>query len=101
LRNCLGKRGGQNEYRQLGEDGPEVSVIGLGTWPLGGGLGAVEEKDAIATMRYAMDNGITLIDAAQSYENAEVRLGKALKDGYRDKCFIATKVSWKYSRGRR
>jgi len=86
------------EYRQLGKDGPKVSAIGLGLWPLVGGLGRIEEKDAVATIRYALDSGITLIDAAQSYENSEELLGKALKDGYRDRCFIATKVSWKYSR---
>ena len=86
------------EYRQLGKGGPKVSAIGLGLWPLVGGMGRVEEKDAVATIRHALDSGITLIDAAQSYENSEELLGKALKDGYRDRCFVATKVSWKYSR---
>lgn len=86
------------QYRQLGNHGPRVSAIGLGMWPLVGGLGRIEEKDAIATIRYALDSGITLVDAAQSYENSEELLGKALKDGYRDQCFIATKVSWRYSR---
>jgi aryl-alcohol dehydrogenase-like predicted oxidoreductase len=61
-------------------------------------MGRVEEKDAVATIRHALDRGITVIDLAQSYENSEELLGKALKDGYRDRCFIATKVSWKYSR---
>lgn len=86
------------EYRQLGRNGPRVSAIGLGMWPLVGGMGRVEEKKAIATIRHALDSGITVVDAAQSYENSEELLGKALKDGYRDRCFIATKVSWKYSR---
>ena len=86
------------EYRQLGRNGPRVSAIGLGMWPLVGGMGRVEEKEAIATIRHALDSGITVVDAAQSYENSEELLGKALKDGYRDRCFIATKVSWKYSR---
>jgi len=86
------------EYRQLGKDGPKVSAIGLGLWPLVGGMGRVEEKDAVATIRHALNSGITLVDAAQSYENSEDLLGKALKDGYRDRCFVATKVSWKYSR---
>ena len=86
------------EYRRLGKNGPEVSAIGLGLWPLIGGLGRIREKDAVATIRYALDSGITLVDAAQSYENSEELLGKALRDGYRDRCFIATKVSWKYSR---
>jgi len=86
------------EYRRLGKNGPDVSAIGLGLWPLVGGLGRIGEKDAVATIRYALDSGITLVDAAQSYENSEELLGKALRDGYRDRCFIATKVSWKYSR---
>lgn len=86
------------EYRRLGKDGPSVSAIGLGLWPLVGGLGRIKEKDAVATIRYALDSGITLVDAAQSYENSEELLGKALRDGYRARCFIATKVSWKYSR---
>jgi aryl-alcohol dehydrogenase-like predicted oxidoreductase len=86
------------QYRQLGRDGPRVSAIGLGLWPLVGGLGRIKEKDAVATIRYALDSGINLVDAAQSYENSEELLGKALKDGYRARCFIATKVSWKYSR---
>jgi aryl-alcohol dehydrogenase-like predicted oxidoreductase len=86
------------ECRQLGKNGPRVSAIGLGMWPLVGGMGRVEEKDAIATIRHALDSGITVVDAAQSYENSEELLGKALRDGYRSRCFIATKVSWKYSR---
>ncbi len=85
-------------YRQLGVNGPEVSAIGLGMWPLVGGMGRVEEADAIRTIRHALDCGINLVDAAQSYENSEELLGKALKGGYRERCFIATKVSWKYSR---
>lgn len=86
------------EYRQLGKSGPKVSAIGLGMWPLVGGLGRMDESDAVTTIRYALDCGISLVDAAQSYQNSEELLGKALKDGYRDRCFIATKVSWKYSR---
>jgi hypothetical protein len=47
-----------------------VSAIGLGLWPLVGGLGRIWEKDAVATIRYALDSGITLVDAAQSHEPA-------------------------------
>jgi aryl-alcohol dehydrogenase-like predicted oxidoreductase len=85
------------EYRQLGKDGPPVSVVGFGAWPLGGGMGHVEEQTAIATIRAAIDNGITLIDTAQAYRTSEAIIGKALKDGYRERCFLATKVSWGYS----
>ena len=86
------------QTRQLGKNGPEVSAIGLGAWPIGGGLGRVEEEKGIAIVRAAIDNGITLVDTAQGYRTSEETLGKALKDGYRERCFLATKVSGDYSR---
>ena len=86
------------EYRQLGKDGPEVSVLGLGAWPIGGGMGPVEETLATDTIRSAIDSGITLLDTAQAYRTSENTVGKALKDGYRERCFLATKVSGKYGR---
>ena len=86
------------EHRQLGKDGPQVSVLGLGAWPLGGGMGQVDEATAIDTVRAAIDNGITLVDTAQAYRTSEATLGKALKGGYRERCFLATKVSGDYSR---
>ena len=86
------------EHRQLGQDGPQVSVLGLGAWPLGGGMGQVDEETAITTIRAAIDNGITLVDTAQAYRTSEATLGKALKNGYRGRCFLATKVSGDYSR---
>lgn len=86
------------EYRQLGKDGPQVPVIGLGAWPIGGGMGAVDERNAIDTIHASIDNGITLIDTAQYYRTSEAIIGKALQNGWRDRCFIATKVSGKYSR---
>ena len=55
------------EYRQLGENGPQVPVLGLGTWPIGGGMGQVGAQTAIATVRAAIDQGITLLDTAQAY----------------------------------
>ena len=80
------------EYRQLTRDGTKVSVIGLGTWPFGGGMGAIDDQRVISITRGAIDSGINLIDTAQVYGVSEARLGKALKDGYRDRCFLATKV---------
>jgi aryl-alcohol dehydrogenase-like predicted oxidoreductase len=50
------------EYRQLGKDGPRIPVLGLGAWPLGGGMGHADERTAISTIHAAVDNGITLID---------------------------------------
>ncbi len=86
------------QFRQLGKDGPRIPVIGLGAWPFGGGMGRVEEKAVIDTVREAIDCGINLIDTAQMYRSSEKRLGKALKDGYRRRCFLATKVSGDYSK---
>ena len=80
------------EHRQLTRDGTEVSVVGLGTWPLGGGMGQMDDQKAIAITRTAIDSGINIVDTAQAYQASEERLGKALKDGYRDRCFLATKV---------
>jgi aryl-alcohol dehydrogenase-like predicted oxidoreductase len=86
------------EYRQLGRDGPEVPILGLGTWPLGGGMGNVDGETAVATIHAAIDHGITLIDTAQAYRTSESTIGRALKGSYRERCFLATKVSGKYSR---
>lgn len=36
------------EYRQMGKDGPNIPVLGLGAWPIGGGMGRVDEQTAIA-----------------------------------------------------
>ena len=85
------------KYRQLGKSASEVSVLGLGAWPFGGGMGKVKEEQCIATIRAAIDNGITFLDTAQSYYHSEETVGKALKDGYRERCFLATKVSFDLS----
>jgi aryl-alcohol dehydrogenase-like predicted oxidoreductase len=86
------------EYRQLGEDGPQVPVLGLGTWPIGGGMGRLDDRIAIDTIHAAIDSGITLLDTAQAYRTSEATVGKALVGGYRDRCFLATKASRDYSR---
>jgi len=83
--------------RQLGQGGDAVSVVGLGAWPIGGGMGVIDESVSIATVRSSIDSGITLLDTAQAYRTSESTLGKALSDGYREKCFLATKVSRDYS----
>lgn len=84
--------------RHPGGQGPEVPVIGLGAWPIGGGMGVLDEQQSIRTVRAAIDNGITLLDTAQAYRTSETTLGRALADGYRDRCFLATKVSGDYTR---
>ena len=81
------------QYRRLGKSGPEVSVLGFGAWPVGGGMGRVDEATAVRSIHCAIDNGITLIDTAQAYRGSESVIGRALKGGYRERCFLATKVS--------
>ncbi|MFW5994698.1 MAG: aldo/keto reductase [Spirochaetia bacterium] len=85
------------QYRQLGKNGPEVSVIGFGAWPIGGGMGAVEQSRAERTVRSALDEGITLIDTAQAYRDSESFLGAALEGVRRDSYVLATKASFDFS----
>ena len=80
------------ETRQLGKNGPHVPVICLGAYPIGGGMGPVPEEQAIATVRAALDVGMTFIDTAESYRYSESLIGKALR-GRRQEVFLATKLS--------
>ncbi len=83
--------------RKLGRGGPEVPVICFGAWPLGGGMGQVEESTGIRTVHAAIDAGVTFIDTAEMYRTSESTLGKALK-GKRDGVFLASKLSGDHSR---
>jgi len=85
------------EMRPLGAKGPAVSLIGFGAWPIGGGLGKVEKTQAIATVRASLEAGMTMVDTAQYYRTSEALIGEALQGGYRERCFLATKVSFDYS----
>jgi aryl-alcohol dehydrogenase-like predicted oxidoreductase len=85
------------EMRPLGREGPPVSAIGFGAWPIGGGMGAVDERQAVAAVHTALDVGITFIDTAEAYRGSEALLGRALEGGRRDRAFLATKVSTDYS----
>ncbi len=85
------------EERRLGGDGPRVSAVCLGTWPIGGGMGAIEEGQAIASIHAALDAGVTFIDTAEGYRDSEAVVGRALQ-GRRDEVFLATKLSGDHSR---
>lgn len=81
------------QYRNIGTTDIKASVIGFGTFPLGGWLwGGVDESAAVSTIQKAIDAGINLIDTAPLYGNgkAEEIVGKAIS-GRRDQVVLATK----------
>ena len=84
-------RRGDMLYRQLGSTREQVSLIGLGGHHIGR---QKDEKDSIAIIRSAIDAGITFMDNAWDYHDggSEIRMGKGLKDGYRKKVFLMTKI---------
>ena len=76
-------------YRTFGQTGIKVSAIGLG----GSHIGNPEEKEGIRIVRSAIDRGMTFMDNCWDYHDgkSEVVMGKALRDGYRQKVFLMTK----------
>jgi aryl-alcohol dehydrogenase-like predicted oxidoreductase len=78
-------------YRPLGSTGEEVSVIGLGGHHIGRQR---DEDESIRIIRDAIDAGVTLMDNCWDYNGgaSEIRMGRALRDGYRDKVFLMTKI---------
>jgi len=78
-------------YRTLGHTGEKVSIVGLG----GAHIGKQDdENDSIQIIRTAIDNGINFMDNSWDYNDgiSEIRMGKALRDGYRSKVFLMTKI---------
>jgi aryl-alcohol dehydrogenase-like predicted oxidoreductase len=81
-------------YRTLGKNGPEISVVGFGTWAAGGDMwGPTDDADIVAAMRRAFELGVTWYDTADAYGwgHAEELVAEAF-EGRRDEVFIATKV---------
>src|SRR6266700_3874197 len=78
--------------RTLGRTGEPVSPIGLGGWHLG--LERVDEQLSFRIIRTAIDRGINFLDNCWDYNDgaSETRMGKALRDGYRQKVFLMTKI---------
>lgn len=76
--------------RTLGRSGEKVSLIGIGGYH----LGPPSEPDAIRIIRTALDNGVNFLDNCWDYNEgvSEERMGKALRDGYREKAFLMTKI---------
>ena len=81
-----------SQYRVLGKTQERVSPIGLGGWHVG--LPTVTEQLALRIVRSGIDRGVNFMDNSWDYNEgtSELRMGKALRDGYRDKAFLMTKI---------
>jgi predicted aldo/keto reductase-like oxidoreductase len=83
---------GQMQYRTLGHTGEKVSVVGVGGFHIG--VSKVSEEESRRIIRTAINHGINFMDNSWSYNGgqSEIRMGKALRDGYRQKIFLMTKL---------
>ncbi len=85
------------QYRSFGKTGETVSALGFGCMRLPTRVGAggeeIDEEEAVRMLRHAIDRGLTYVDTAFMYHGgeSEVLVGKALRDGYRQKTLLATK----------
>ena len=82
---------GEMTYRTLGRSGEKVSMLGLGGYHIGV---PPDEQESTRIIRAAIDGGINFLDNCWDYHDgdSEVRMGKALRDGYRKKVFLMTKT---------
>jgi predicted aldo/keto reductase-like oxidoreductase len=86
------KPNGSIPYRTLGHTGEKVSIVGIGGHHIGRAI--VSETESIQIIRTALDSGVNFLDNCWDYNNgqSEIRMGKALRDGYREKAFVMTKI---------
>lgn len=84
-------RSGEMIYRTLGRTNEKVSAIGLGGHHIGR---PKDEQESIRIIRSAIDRGINFMDNCWDYHNgaSELRMGKALRDGYRENVFLMSKI---------
>src|SRR5215475_8230179 len=77
--------------RTLGRSGEKISIVGLGGYHLGT---QSDEQESIRIIRAGLDAGVNFLDNCWDYNDgtSEVRMGKALQDGYRKKAFLMTKI---------
>jgi len=88
---ALASNTGEMPYRALGRSREKVSLLGLGGYHVGI---QKDEQESIRIIRTAIDNGVNFMDNSWDYNGgaSEIRMGKALRDGYRKKVFLMTKM---------
>src|SRR3989454_4521404 len=86
------RAGASIPMRTLGRTGERVSAIGLGGFHLG--KPDLPEGESVRIIRTAIDAGVNFLDNSWDYNDgtSEVRMGKALRDGYRERAFLMTKI---------
>jgi predicted aldo/keto reductase-like oxidoreductase len=79
------------QRRTLGRTGEKISMVGLGGYHIGK---QADEQESIRIIRTALDSGINFLDNCWDYNDgqSEVRMGKALRDGYLQRAFVMTKI---------
>jgi predicted aldo/keto reductase-like oxidoreductase len=90
--NVWGETASQNiPHRKLGRTGESISIVGLGGYHIGI---TKDEDTGVRLIRTAIDRGINFMDNSWDYHGggSEIRMGKALRDGYRQKVFLMSKI---------
>jgi hypothetical protein len=82
------------QYRKIPKNGDELSILGFGCMRLPVKDGSIDEERAIGQIRFAIDQGVNYVDTAWPYHagESETVLGKALREGYRERVKVATKL---------
>jgi aryl-alcohol dehydrogenase-like predicted oxidoreductase len=81
------------QYRELGRTGWKVSSISFGTWAIGAEWGAVNDRESLAALHRALDNGVNLFDTADVYgDGRSERLLAQLRDERSEPFYVATKA---------
>jgi aryl-alcohol dehydrogenase-like predicted oxidoreductase len=81
------------QYRELGRTGWKVSSISFGTWAIGAEWGAVNNRESLAALHRALDNGVNLFDTADVYgDGRSERLLAQLRDERSEPFYVATKA---------
>ncbi|ACB96341.1 aldo/keto reductase [Beijerinckia indica] len=81
------------QYSQIPRSGEKISRLGFGAMGFAGWFGSQDEKEHVAALHLALEQGITFIDTARAYGESERIVGKALREWRGEKPFVATKVA--------